>query len=75
MKVKDLIKELEKYNPNGEIVLKCYIDTETIYNKGDNYVDTNYTSNYDLNVDNYEYENEDWSITKSDDVVLSFDIC
>ena len=54
IKVKDLIKRLEKFNPNWEVILNCSIDT-TDYKRGENYISTYDIQNYELDIYNYQY--------------------
>lgn len=74
IKVKDLIKKLEKFNPNWEVILNCSIDT-TDYKRGENYVNTYDIQNYELDIYNYEYENDrTGELETSKDIVLNFNI-
>ena len=72
--VKDLIKELQKFDPEGEVVLKCNIDLNETRFKSDKYADTWDTQNYELDIYNYDYEDDNWAVVESKDIVLDFNI-
>lgn len=72
IKVKELIERLGRFNPDWEIVLNCSINTgDCKVWKG--YVDTGDTQNYEIDISNYEYEDDETgAIKKSKDIVLYF---
>ena len=65
IKVKDLIKALEQFNPEGEITLRLCHDK----------VDTWCTDAFELDLYNYTYEDEDTGEeAESIDVVLDLNV-
>ena len=73
IKVKDLINELKKFDPNWEIVLNCYVYTDN-FKVWKDFVDTWDTQSYELEISNYEYEERNWDIKASKDIVLNFNV-